>query len=218
MTMRKTILAAGALCALLSTSFTAPAAHASATTAAAPTAAGPLARRHALEGRLALEPGVTAPTYLRVRLDDGRAITVNVGAGTAIVRRYDGASSLDQLAIGDLLQLKGSFEPGSNTFDASYIEDVSLQEAYTGARIELTSFAPATLAGRGIVRNDVRNAPYQEGAFLNMQFASAVTVIRRDGSAGSIADLSALRLHERIHVSGRYDRHSNLLIVLRVHL
>lgn len=175
--------------------------------------------RHTVYGRLLTAPSPTAPATLSVRLASGPVISVTVSTTTTVVRRYDGASSLSELALGDWLQINGSFEAGGPLiFDAATIKNVSQQDAYTGAAMRLLSFAPATMMGEGIVVRRGARSPYYYHEVLPFFIPSTVVVTRQDGSAGAVADLGTLRYGQVVYVSGRYDRESHALVVLKIHL
>jgi hypothetical protein len=177
--------------------------------------------RHFITGRLVFEPSTTPPTFVNVRLGNGVVISVTVSTSTTILRRYDGPSNLGELALGDSLQLTGSFEQlNAHTFDASKIEDVSQQVAYTGAMVRLSSLLAGNMFGQGVVihRDSGDLSPYRYGEVINLLFTGTTVVVRADNSAGTLADLGTLHWWQAVEVSGRYDRLSHTLIVMSLHL
>ncbi len=176
-------------------------------------------------GRLIALVGAGSPATLRLRLDNGRVITALAGTSTVLMRRYDGTRAVDQLPVlnelqvGDKLQLKGAFQRRSAlVFDARSIEDVSLQIAFTGVTVRLTSFSQVAgstaYTGAGIVLGGrTRHTPYRLGQRLALQFSSNAQV-----TGGRLGDLANLRYAQHVHLSGLYDRNSGTLLVLHVHL
>jgi hypothetical protein len=176
-------------------------------------------------GRLIALVGMGSPATLRIRLNDGRVITALAGTSTVLMRRYDGTKAVDQLSVlnelqvGDELQLKGVFQAGGAlVFRARSIEDVSLQVAYTGVTVKLTSFSQVagttSYTGLGIVLGGrTRHTPYRLGQRLALQFSGNTQV-----TGGSLGDLANLRYAQHVHLSGLYDRNSGTLLVLHVHL
>ena len=177
--------------------------------------------RHFITGRLVFEPSTTPPTFVTVRLGNGVVISVTVSTSTTVLRRYDGPSNLGELALGDSLQLTGSFEQlNAHTFHAGQIEDVSQQIAYTGAVVRLSSLMAGNMFGQGVVihRDSGDLSPYRYGEVINLLFTGTTVVVRADNSAGTLADLGTLHWLQAVSVSGRYDRLSHTLIVMSLHL
>lgn len=77
-----------------------------------------------VEGTLIAVSGTTPPAMLTVQMGT-TTYTVNVSTTTTIVRKFNGASSLDEFAIGDMLRVIGTVT-GTN-IDATYIKNLSIQ-------------------------------------------------------------------------------------------
>lgn len=144
-------------------------------------------------------------TDLRLHLKNGTGITVTVPATATLVRRYDGPATLSQFAIGDWLQVKGSFQAGlPRTFAATNIEDVSQQDAYTTAFVELKTLAQTPTGatfGAALVAGYGANAPYHVRQVITLIFPAGTT-------------LADYHLGQSFSVHGRYDRESHSLIVM----
>jgi hypothetical protein len=118
-----------------------------------------------------------------------------------------------------MLQLKGVFQAGGAlVFKARSIEDISLQVAFTGVTVRLTSFSQVAgstaYTGSGIVLGGrTKHTPYHKGQRLALQFGSNTQV-----TGGSLGDLASLRYAQHVHLSGLYDRNSGTLLVLHVYL
>src|SRR5580765_8439151 len=119
---------------------------------AAPAAA---TRPALIGGTLASESSTNGVNTLVITTKNHGQVTVNVSSGTIFVRRYNGASALDELNLGDQLQVHGSFASGSTTvFNAARIKDASIQEAATRAVLQVSTANTATNSFTGIVLHD----------------------------------------------------------------
>lgn len=75
-------------------------------------------------GTLVTVSGTTAPATLSV-LSGTTTFTVNVSTTTVLVRKFNGTSSLDEFAAGDMLQITGVVT--GSTIDATRIKDLTIQ-------------------------------------------------------------------------------------------
>lgn len=83
----------------------------------------PIANR-AITGNIASIEGLTTPTTITVTAG-GITYTVNVTTKTRIVRKFMGASSLEEIGVGDIVVVRGRFTDA--TIDANLIRDLSIQ-------------------------------------------------------------------------------------------
>lgn len=167
----------------------------------------------AVDGTLEAVGGTAAPTTLTVKSAGGIVVTIAVSDTTRIDRRYDGASSLDELAVGDRLVARGRFESGgTGVFDAAEIRDVSIQKAYTRVVgvVDTASDTGLTLA----VRRHMQHGPYRRGDDLTVTFASGVVV-----TTGTVTTtVSAIAPGQRVLALGIYDRASKALQASRLRI
>jgi hypothetical protein len=75
-------------------------------------------------GTLTAVSGTTVPATLSLQVDT-TVYTVNVTEDTKIIRKFNGESSLVELAIGDMLDVRGSLT--GTTIDATRIKNLSIQ-------------------------------------------------------------------------------------------
>lgn len=75
-------------------------------------------------GTLTAMSGTTLPATLLLQVDT-TDYTVNVTSDTVIIRKFNGTSSLTELAIGDTLDVRGGLT--GTTIDATRIKDLTIQ-------------------------------------------------------------------------------------------
>lgn len=76
------------------------------------------------EGTLVSISGTTPPATI-VMQSGATTYTVNVTSATTLVRKYNGASTLDEFAVADLLQVRGTMT--GTTIDATWIRNMTIQ-------------------------------------------------------------------------------------------
>lgn len=76
------------------------------------------------EGTLVSLSGTTLPATI-VMQSGPTTYTVNVTSSTTLVRRFNGPSSLDEFAVADLLQVRGTVT--GTTIDATWIRNMTIQ-------------------------------------------------------------------------------------------
>ncbi len=76
------------------------------------------------EGTLVSISGTTPPATI-VMQSGAMTYTVNVTADTTLVRKYNGVSTLDEFAVADLLQVRGTMT--GTTIDATWIRNMTIQ-------------------------------------------------------------------------------------------
>lgn len=81
-------------------------------------------RNRSITGQIASVDGLIAPTTIKVTAG-AITYTVNVTAGTKIVRKFLGRSSLEELGVGDTVVVRGRL--ADVTIDANLIRDLSIQ-------------------------------------------------------------------------------------------
>ncbi len=145
----------------------------------------------------------TAPVSLTIQTPRDGQVTVAVDASAKIVRRFNGASSLDELGANDVLQVRG-VSTASGVVAAAWIRDASIQEAYTRLVGQVTAVTPASVSV--VVQRDASGrAPFGYGQNLTLPVGASTQVISgtatATGSTGSIAtgaQITALGVFDRI--------------------
>jgi len=155
-------------------------------------------------GYLTMAPvTTTAPVSLTIQTPHEGQITVAVDANAKIVRRFNGASSLDEVGVNDVLQVRGvTTAPG--VVAATWIRDTSIQEAYTRLVGLVTAVTPASVSV--VVQRDASGrSPFSYGQNLTLPVGPSTQVISgtttTTGSTGSItvgAQITALGVFNRI--------------------
>ena len=155
-------------------------------------------------GYLTMAPvTTTAPVSLTIQTPHEGQITVAVDASAKIVRRFNGASSLDEVGVNDVLQVRGvTTAPG--VVAATLIRDTSIQEAYTRLVGLVTAVTPASVSV--VVQRDASGrSPFSYGQNLTLPVGPSTQVISgtttTTGSTGSIAtgaQITALGVFNRI--------------------
>ena len=136
-------------------------------------------------------------------------LQVYVTAATKILRRFDGASGLDELSAGDVLQVRGSLVNGQ--FTAIVIEDVSIQEAFTSLIGTVLYVSPFTQPSYFTVRvlKDERHAPFRVGAVLVVYVNANTQMV---SSAATTNSIKAISPGQIVTVIGVYDRHRHSFV------
>lgn len=158
---------------------------------------------HQYQGYLTAAPAsTTAPATLTVQTGRQGQISVSVTPSTRIVRRYNGASGLDELAANDVLQIRGTTTaPGAVT--ATWIRDISIQAAYTrlvGQVTSVTANSVSVVVQRGIRRG----SPFAPGSNLTLPVGTATKVI--SGTTTATGSTSGITAGDRIVALGVFNR------------
>jgi len=177
-------------------------------------APAPAVRQAPIGGTLASEASTNGVTTLVVTTKNHGQVTVNVSSGTIFVRRYNGASALDELNLGDQLEVRGSFAAGSTTvFNATRIKDFSIQEAATRAVLQVSTVNTTTNSFTGVVLRDKvfhRVTPVTIGQTVTVTVGTSGTPTTRllMMSSGRLTDASfgTLAVGQTVTVLGVYDR------------
>ncbi len=152
-------------------------------------------------------------TTLVVNTPHRGQVTVTVSGGTIYVRRFNGASALDELNLGDNVAVFGTFATGSTTaFNATRVKDFSIQEAATRAVLQIKTVNTAANSFTGVVLHDSlrRVRPFDEGATVTVTVSMSSTPMTKiltpaNGTlvAGSMSNLA---VGQRVTVLGVFDR------------
>lgn len=150
----------------------------------------------------------TAPVSLTIQTPHDGLVTVAVDANAKIVRRFNGASDLDELGVNDILQVRGvTIAPG--VVAATVIRDTSIQEAYTRlvglVTAVNTAVTPNTVAV--VVQRDARRSPFRYGQNVTLPVGSSTQVI--SGTTTTTGSAASITVGERITALGVFDRIAN---------
>lgn len=178
-----------------------------------------------IEGTLLSESGITAPATLSVQTVHMGVVTVTVAASPTVlvVRRFNGHSSLDELADGDHVIIDGAFADAT-TFVATKIKDNSIQEADVRAVLKITG-TPSATSFTGTVLKDIDSVrtPFDEGSAVTVMLSSA-TKIYVPATAPATGEVlgtpSSLAAGQTVTVRGTYNRKQHtytLTKLVRVH-
>lgn len=170
-----------------------------ATPRAATTPHGPIG------GTLVSENGATLVVNTRYR----GQVTVTVSGGTIYVRRFNGASALDELNLGDNLTVNGTFAAGSTSaFNATRVKDLSIQEAATRAVLQVKTVNTAANSFTGVVLRDStrRVRPFDEGATVTVTVEATTKILTPANGKLTVGSLSNLAVGQRVTVLGVFDR------------
>lgn len=157
----------------------------------------------------------TAPATLTIRTLYHGLVTIAVDSSTTILRRYNGASGLDELNAGDSLGLVAVWH-GGTVYGAKLVKDFSIQKAFTWSEGTITalsvmaptgSITPTTtitivvLAGGGRLRVN----PFRAGQTVTLNVTTTTTVLLATGTVGTAL---SLRTGMQISALGLVDRKS----------
>src|SRR5579875_3453157 len=78
-------------------------------------------------GRVASQPGTAAPTSFTLQRNNGKFATVLIHGSTVVERRYGAHTNVGAVSGGDKLTVWGTFESGNAVFDATLVQDNSIQ-------------------------------------------------------------------------------------------
>src|SRR5579884_259017 len=164
------------------------------------------ATRPNIGGKVTSEPGSAAPTIFTMQRHNGKTATVVVSTSTVVLRRYGAHSDISAVNEGDSIQVWGSFQAGTNTFNATQIRDNSIQsaDAYGRGVVKSTDVAANSITVRMTL------VPY------GSPLARQVTVELAPGQSiplpgpGSTT-ISGLHVGDTLSLRGIYDRASTTL-------
>jgi len=175
--------------------------------------AAPLAAKPGLAGTLVSETTNAGATTLLVSTKKQGQVSVTISSGTIFVRRYNGASALDELSLNDSLTISGAFATGSTTvFTAARVKDLSIQEAATRAVLIITTVNTATNTFTGTVLHEAssRATPFSVGATVTVTVsASGVPMTKiMMWSNGKLVPttIANLQAGQKVTVLGVYNR------------
>lgn len=171
---------------------------------AVPAAAAPTAR---IMGVITAAPGTSLPTSFQMRRANGMMATVNVPATAAIALRYGGAGTIATLTPGDHLVLNGAFQPGAATFDATRIQDLSIERVNASTRVVVSRVDAATNSVVANVTGVNYGSPLR-GA-VTVDIASGTSIAFPNGQAVSA---SSLQTGDVLSLNGLYDMQSHTLL------
>ena len=175
--------------------------------------------RHApqLSGTLlGLPASLTAPTTMTVQ-SKGTTYTVDITTSTTLVRRFNGASALDELAVNDQLTVFGQLDSSSNTITATRIKDLSIQAAYTrmAGQVTAVSAAGAAPSLTVTVLKDSSHSPFSPGPSYTLPIGPS-TRVTAHGSTVS-GSLNGIVAGEQVTALGVFDRtNRNFVSVARI--
>lgn len=134
-------------------------------------------------------------------------ITVNVTAKTRFARRFNGASSLDELSVNDHLLVAGR-RAGAQTVDASMIKDLSIENTDALLFARVAQVAPGTVTVVSQPRG--HHAAFAAGQTFTLPISPTTTIIA--GGAVKQGDDSLLKQGDIVRVVGVFDRHSHTFV------
>ena len=157
--------------------------------------------------------GTTATTAISATLTVNTAhgpITVNVTAKTRFARRFNGASSLDELSVNDHLLVAGH-RVDAKTVDASMIKDLSIENSDALLFGKVMSVAPTALTVVTEPRGH-HHLAFAAGQTFTLPISSTTTII----VSGTVKpDDSAIQQGDTVSVAGVFDRHSHTFVSTR---
>jgi hypothetical protein len=191
---------------------------------------GGSAKKIIIFGILKAVGATTAPTTLSLQTIKYGVITVTVSATptVAVVRRFDGKSALDELTPGDNVAVFGAFADSSNTtFTAITIKDVSIQEGWTRAVLQVSAqgFNTSASSFTGVVLRDADSlhSPFDEGATVTVVVGSATKIMvpATAPATGVVSGTSSnIQANQTVTVLGVYNRKTHTYIstvFVRIH-
>lgn len=180
------------------------------------TGPGPEVRPHTITGTLTALSGATTPATLTVQTVGGLSIDVTVPATATVVRRYDGPSGLGKMTVGDRVSVWGSFESGSNTFDAVRLRDWTIQRADSQVigTVDSVTTTNTTVVTIDVGHGHGRRDPYHHGETVQVSISASTIVM-----SGTVAvSTTVIQPSMRIAAVGVYDRAGRVLDASRVRI
>lgn len=162
--------------------------------------------RAAYTGYLTAAPvTTTAPVSLTIQTPHNGQVTVAVTPSTKIVRRYNGASSLDELSANDVLQVRG-VTSAAGTITATWMRDVSIQAAYTRLVGQVTAVTPNSVSVV-VQRDETGRSPFIVGQNVTLPVGASTQVI--SGTTTTTGSTGGIAPGNRIVALGVYNRIGN---------
>jgi hypothetical protein len=138
------------------------------------------------------------------------SVTVNVTAKTRFARRFNGASSLDELSVNDHLQVAGR-RVDAQTVDASMIKDLSIENTDTLLFAKVTGVAPTALTVVSEPRGH-HHLALAAGQTFTLPISPTTTIV----VSGVVKpDDSSIQVGDSVSAAGVFDRHSHTFVSTR---
>jgi hypothetical protein len=154
-----------------------------------------------IAGTVTAAPSTAAPTSFTFRRRNNLTATISVSTSTVVVRRYGGRTGITAVGAGDSLQVWGSFEAGNTVFDATKIEDASLQ--YTSGRGKVLTIDTAANTMTVRVTGKSAGSPIADIVTVSVPAGSSIPV-----QQGSPVPLTSVQVGDVVSVGGVYNRTS----------
>jgi ribosomal protein L19 len=157
-----------------------------------------------IAGTVTSEPGAASPTTFTFTRRNGMTATINVTSSTVILRRYNAHTDIDAVSVGDSLAVWGTFEPGSTVFDATRIQDNSIQaaDAYGRGTVLAVNSSANTMTVN--ITSKPIGSPVRNTVTVHVPAGRMIPVPQ-----GSSIPLSSVQVGDIVLVRGVYDRSSN---------
>ena len=155
-------------------------------------------------GTVTAAPG-GLPDNLSLLRHNGATATVTWHV-TTVTRRYGGATEVAAVSMGDRLTMQGSFEPGTTTFDATQIQDMSIQKADAYARGTISSVDAAANSFVFHVTNAPNGSPLSGDVTVDLSADQTIGLPN-----GTTETIGGLQIGDRIYARGVYNRQAHIL-------
>lgn len=176
---------------------------AAAQVSAAAAAAAPISR---IQGVITAAPGAALPTSFQLRRANGMMATVNIPSTTAIVLRYGGTATVATLTTGDHLVLNGAFETGNAVFDATRIQNVSVERVNASTHGIVSSVNAATNSLMVKVTGANYGSPLRGAVTVDIPATTAIPFPN-----GQTVTAGSIQAGDVIALQGLYDLQSHTL-------
>lgn len=129
---------------------------------------------------------------------DGKTITVNILSSTKIIRHYWGKSTVNEISIGDKVNVYGTFKDDAHTImDARLIRDLSIMKRHAVFLGTVSSISGSTIVIATQNRGNQTVTVSTPTKFVNRKEQPIV--------------LSDIKVGQRIRVKGMWDRALNTI-------
>jgi len=163
-----------------------------------------------LTGRVVSINDTATPVSLTLRAGNRALVTISVSSTTRFLRRYGGASTFDEILVGDHLSVWGSFEAGGRSaFDALRIQNLSIQRAWV--RVE---GRVASVTADGAFLSFHGSGRFQRNHITAITFSPTVVVM----SGPATTTVAAIQPGMHILVLGLYDRKARVVHAERIRI
>jgi hypothetical protein len=167
-----------------------------------------------VHGTLQAGFAATAPATLTIRTPYHGLVTIAVDSSTTILRRFNGASGLDELNAGDSLGLVAVWH-GGTTYGAKLVKDLSIQKAFTWSEGTITalsmmtptgSITPTTTITIAVLAGGERSRvnPFRAGQTVTLNVTTTTVLL----ATGTVGTALSLRNGMQISALGLVDRKS----------